>query len=474
MPENTVKPTFFTRDRSFYSRFFKMLLFIALQNVITFAVNLADNIMLGSYSEDALAGAALVNQIFFLLQMIVTGCGEGMILLTSQYWGIKELEPMKRVAGIAFRISIGGALLLTALTMAAPHWCIGIMSNDEAVVSEGMEYMKVLAFSFVIFAISNMLLTVLRAVEDVRIGTWVSLSTLLINVFLNYCLIFGNFGFPRLGSAGAALATVVSRVAELIIVLLYTRFKEKILRLRFRDLLPFDWVLFKDFVKAATPAMVTSGIWGLAMIIQQAILGHLGGSVTAANSVATTVFQIMTVVVYGATSSSSVIIGQAVGSGDRQVVKQYARTLQVLFLLFGILTGVVLYFSRAPLLALYTDLSEETRQLAMKFMTVLSITVVGTGYQCAVLGGIVKAGGSPQVQMINDMISMWCIVLPLSLLSAYVWKLPPEIVFFVLKSDQIFKCGTAVVVCNRWRWIKNWTRDPVSGEKTGNPSEIKE
>jgi len=309
-------------------------------------------------------------------------------------------------------------------------------------------------------------------VENVRLGTFVSLCTLVINISLNYCLIFGNFGFPRLGSRGAAVATVAARVAELIIVLSYVLFKEKVLKLRFRDILPFDRQLFGDFLRVSTPAMVTSGIWGLAMIIQSAILGHLGVSATAASSVATTVFQVLTVIIYGSSSSSSVIIGQAVGIGNRDVIKQYARTLQVIFICFGILTGIALFASREFVLTLYPNLSDETRELALKFMTVLSVTVVGTGYQVCVLGGIVKAGGSPKIQMINDMVSMWCIVLPIAILAAFVWKLPPVVVFFILKCDQIFKCGVAAIVCNRYRWIKNWVRDPVTG-KLVDPSKTK-
>lgn len=470
--ETKSKPAIFTRDPTFYARFFRMMVFLALQNLIVFSVNLADNVMLGSYSENALAGAALVNQIFFLLQMITGGCGEGMVLLSSQYWGHREIEPVKRIMGIALRISMSGALLLTVIAMVFPRQCLMIMTKEPEVIAEGIEYMRVLALSFLIFAVSNMLFSVLRVVENVRLGTFVSLCTLVINISLNYCLIFGNFGFPRLGSRGAAVATVAARVAELIIVLSYVLFKEKVLKLRFRDILPFDRQLFGDFLRVSTPAMVTSGIWGLAMIIQSAILGHLGVSATAASSVATTVFQVLTVIIYGSSSSSSVIIGQAVGIGNREVIKQYARTLQVIFICFGILTGIALFSSREFVLTLYPNLSDETRELALKFMTVLSVTVVGTGYQVCVLGGIVKAGGSPKIQMINDMVSMWCIVLPIAILAAFVWKLPPVVVFFILKSDQIFKCGVAAIVCNRYRWIKNWVRDPVTG-KLVDPSKTK-
>lgn len=453
------KLSFFTRDRSFYQRFFSMLFFIALQNLIVYSVNLADNIMLGSYSETALAGAALVNQIYFLLQMIVSGCGEGMIVLTAQYWGTRDISTMKKVCSIAMRIALAGAGLLMAVSLLWPEPILSLLTNDAGVVAEGAKYLRILALSYLFFAASNMLTSVLRSAENVRIGMVISVSALVVNVSLNWCLIFGNLGFPRMGIEGAAIATLTSRVVEMLIAMWYVRFKEKHLGLRLRDFLSFDRTLLRDLIRTATPAMVTSCIWGLAMLIQSAILGHLGASATAASSVAGTVFSILTVVVYGATSASGVIIGNAVGAGQMDRLRQYSRTLQVIFLIFGAVTGILLYLSRDFVLTLYADLSAETQELAMQFMTVLSVTVVGTGYQSCVLGGIVKAGGSPRVQMVNDMISMWGIVLPISLLAAFVWKWPPVWVFFCLKSDQLFKCGTAAVVCNRYRWAKRLVRE---------------
>lgn len=455
------KTQFFTRDRSFYQRFFKLLFFIAFQNLIVYSVNLADNIMLGSYSENALAGASLVNQIHFLLQMIVAGCGEGMMVLTAQYWGSKDLKTLKKVCSITVRIAMIGSLLLMLVCMLLPRPILSLLTVDQDVIEQGVQYLQILSFSFLVFAASNILLNVLRSVENVKIGMVISFSALIVNVSLNYCLIFGNFGFPELGIRGAAIATLISRIVELLIVLVYLKWKEKVLNLTFRDLLSFEIPLFKDFIRVSTPAVVTSGIWGMAMLIQSAILGHLGVSATAASSVATTVFSILTVVIYGASSSAGVIVGSAVGNSAVSVetIKQYAKTLQVIFLTFGLITGLAMYASRGFVITMFTDLSEETKILSDQFLSILSITVVGSAYQASTLGGIIKAGGSPKVQMVNDMISMWGIVLPLSLLGAFVFNWSSPLVFFILKSDQLFKSGTAFVVCNRFRWIKRWVHD---------------
>lgn len=456
--QTTARRQFFTRDRDFYARFFKLLFFISLQNVIVTSVSLADNIMLGKYSENALAGVAQVNQIQFLLQMIVNGASEGMLVLNAQYWGRKDVASIKKVVAIALRVCLIAGILMMLATMIFPRQLMLMLIQDEAVIAEGMKYMRIMTYSYVIFCLSNVLVSALRGVENVKLGMNISLCTLVINVSLNYVLIFGHLGMPRMGTYGAALATLIARVVELCIVLWYVLRKENVLKLRPRDALVRDMTLSRDFMRAALPVMLTGAFWGAAMMVQAAILGHLGVTATASSSVANSVFQIISVLCYGSASAAGILIGKAVGRDDRELVKSYSRTLQVIFVIIGVFTGIMLYAVREPILSMYSELTPETRQMSRQFMNVLAVTVVGTSYQVAVLSGIVRSGGSPKVQMWNDIIFMWGLVLPLSLLGAFVWNLDPVIVFIFLKCDQILKCGTAFIVCNRYRWIKRLAR----------------
>lgn len=457
--EISAKRHFFTRDRDFYARFFRLLLFISLQNIITTSVSLADNIMLGRFSENALAGVAQVNQIQFLLQMIVNGAAEGMLVLNAQYWGRRDVDAIKKVIAIALRVCVTAGIIMTLATLIFPRQLMLMLIKDEAVIEEGMKYMQVMSFSYIIFCVSNVLISALRGIENVKLGTAISLCTLVVNVSLNYLLIFDHVGLPQIaGTYGAAIATLAARVVELGIVVWYVLKKENVLKFRLRDALHFDRTLTGDFFRAALPVMLTGAFWGLAMMVQAAILGHLGVTATASSSVANSVFQIISVLCYAAASAGGILIGKAVGRDDTDLVKSYSRTLQVIFLVIGVLTGLALYLVRDPILDIYSTLTPETREMSRKFMAVLAVTVVGTSYQCPVLSGIVRAGGSPKVQMYNDIIFMWGFVLPLSLLGAFVWNLDPVVVFIFLKCDQILKCGTAVVVCNRYRWIKRLAR----------------
>ena len=225
--ETAVRRQFFTRDRDFYRRFFRLLFYIALQNVIVTSVSLADNVMLGSYSQEALAGVAQVNQIQFLLQMVVSGAGEGMLVLTAQYWGRRDTAAIKKVIAIALRVCFVAGVLMMLVTLIAPRQCLELLLQNPAEIEEGVKYLRVMTYSYIIFCVSNVLVSALRSVENVRLGMGISLCSLMINVTLNYGLIFGHLGMPRLGTYGAALATLTARVVELIVVVWYVLKKSR-------------------------------------------------------------------------------------------------------------------------------------------------------------------------------------------------------------------------------------------------------
>ncbi len=452
---------FFVRERAFYKRFFLLTAGLALQNLLSYSVNLMDNLMLGAYSEEALSGAALVNQIQFFLQMLIGAVGNGVVIFGAQYWGKRETEPIKRFLSLGLFLGaiIGfGFLIVMSLF---PEPILRLLTPEEAVISQAMSYLSVVRFTYPVFAVSMVLVAAMRSVEVVRIGYIISASTLCINTALNYCLIFGNLGFPECGAAGAAMATLCSGLVELFIVLAFIRFREKILHIRWKDLFSATGQCVRDYIRVASPIILSDGLWGLAMLIQSAVLGHMGQEAIAANSIATIVFQIMSVVSYGSSSAAGIITGKAVGSGDRERAIRYTKTFQILFLGIGILTGAMIFLAKGPILTFY-QVSEGTKQLANQFLTVLSVTSIGTSYQVACLTGIVRGGGDTKFVLINDLIFMWGIVLPSSAAAAFLLGLPPVIVFICLKCDQVLKCLVAVVKVNRFNWMKKVTREDTA------------
>jgi len=447
----------FTRDKSFYKAFSSMTAVLALQNLITFAVNLADNVMIGGYSQTAMSGVSIVNQVQFLLQMLMLGTGSAIGVLGSQYWGKKELLPIRKTTSIGLLFGVAFAAILTVLVYTFPHQVLGLLTNEQAVIDEGVKYLRIICFSYILFAVSQNLLSALRSVETVKIGFIVNLLTLVVNITLNYCLIEGNLGFPALGVKGAAIATLCARIIEFIIVIIYVLFFDRKIRWQPNDLLHPDKTMLHDYVRVGMPLILANGIWGIAMSVQTAILGRLGDDTIAANSIATTLFQVVSVVCYASGNASAVLIGKTVGEGDIPRVKAYTRTLQFIYLLIGVLTGLALLASTDLVLGFY-EVTPTADQIARQFIRVLSITVVGTSYQCSCLTGIVTGGGDTRFVLINDLIHQWLIVIPSAFLSAFLFHAPIWVTFLCLKSDQILKCFVAVVKVNRYRWIRKLTR----------------
>ncbi|MBQ7316352.1 MAG: MATE family efflux transporter [Clostridia bacterium] len=448
-----------TRDRDFYKQFFSVWSVLVLYNIITLGVNLADNIMVGAYSENALSGVTAVNQIQFLFQQLLMGAGDAVVVLGSQYWGQKRTEPIKRfsVGALLFGIVLSLSLFIAACV--APEGLMSLFTTSPEIKAEGVAYLRVMKYSYPVFAMTMLFLSMLRSVETVRIGFWVSVSTLVVNISLNYLLIYGNLGFPALGTTGAAIATLSARVTELVIVAVYAFGLDKKLKWRLKDLFTWDKLLVKDYFKLCRSFLLTSLIFGSSILLQTVILGHMNDSAIAANSVASTLFQMLKVASIGASSAASILIGKAIGSGKMEKIRSYTQTLQLMFLGIGLVTSVLLFVLRVPIVNLYTDLSAETRDMALSFILVLCVTGFGTAYQMPVATGIIRGGGDGKFVMVNDIISIWCIVIPLSFLAAFVFHWPPVAVVICLNSDQVFKCGAAAIKCNRYRWIKKLTRE---------------
>lgn len=460
LPPDTEKKVLgvFTRDPVFYRTFFPLMFVIVLQQLAALAVNMADNLMLGRYSELSLSGATLVNQLQFTLQQIAAGIGMGIVVLASQYWGQRRTEPIKKIISIGVKFGFVVGLIFFAAAQLIPTQLLSLFTNDQAVVAEGARYLRVICWTYLIFAVSNSLMYSLQSVETAAIGTVMSVSTIIINVALNSCLIYGNFGAPELGVVGAAVATLVSRTVELLIIVGYVLLTDKKLRMKLTDLLRFDFTYLKDYVKVALPIAVSGMLWGVAQAAQTAVLGHISAAVIAANSIAVVVFQIFAVFGMACANASSVVIGKTVGRGDLHLVKPYSKTIQAILLIIGVVFGGLMFLLKEAIVGFYT-VSEETKALALSFLTVLSVAIVGSCYEYPVEGGVIAGGGDTKYTAVVDNLFMWLFTIPSAYLSAFVFRFPPVVTFCFLKADQLLKCIPNAIVCNRYRWVRTLTRD---------------
>lgn len=457
-----VREPFFTRDRSFYRSLFSILVMVALQNLVAYSVNMIDNLMLGSYSQTSLSGAAMVNQVFFLVQQMSIAVSDALVILASQYYGQGRLSPVRKITGLAMKTGFAGGMFFSLVCALFPMKVLGFFTRDQAIVAEGAAYMRILLFTFPVFMVTAVLMAALRCVGVVRISFFVSLISLFVNTGINYTLIFGHFGFPEMGIRGAAIGTLTARVLELLVVLGYVCFRDKRLRLFSERPLSGAGALTGDFLRVVFPVLVTGMVWAIAVPMQTAILGHLPGpdasDAIAANSVSMTFYQYLKVVVVAMASSSAVVMGQSVGRGDMRRIRSDARTLSVIDPCIGLVLALILYVLRVPLLERYS-LTPNALRLADQIMLIMCLVMVGMSYQMPVCNGILRGSGDTTFTMWLNFISIWVIVMPLSLLAAFVWRLPVPLVVLCIQSDQLFKGIPIFLRVRSGRWIRHLTRD---------------
>lgn len=448
----TKKESFFTLDSSFYKTLFGLLAAITLQNLIAYSVNMLDNIMLGSYSQNALSGAATVNQIFFMVQQTALPIGNALVALASQYWGKGEVRPIRQLTGIALKCCLLISMLVFGVCTIFPEQLLRIFTTSDAIIAEGLVYLNLLKWTFVLFIFSNLLISMLRSVGTVRIAFIISVISLIINGCINYTLIFGRFGFPEMGIRGAAVGTLTARIVELLIVLFYVAKADKKIRLFSDGFFDGSLTLLRSFLKVGIPILTAAILWAVSVPLQTAILGHLSSDAIAANSVSTTFYQYLKVIVSALASASAVMIGNSIGAGNLTRVRSDARTLSMIDICIGLLLALILYVVRTPLLSMYR-LTPEAMVLADHFMLIMSVVMIGMSYQMPVAVGIIQGSGDARFSLWLNLISTWVIVMPLSFLAAFVWKWPVELVVIAVQCDQLFKCIPIFLRFKSYRWI---------------------
>ncbi len=447
-----------TKDKSFYKSLIALAVPAALQNLITFAVGFADNLMVGALGDVAVSGVYMGGQIQTFLQIFSAGIEGTVLILSAQYWGKGDRGSIKKIVSVGLRFSLIFGAVITVLCFVFPKFIISLFAKETAVIEAGADYLKIVCLSYIFFCITQTLIAAMRSVEVVKIGTVVSFMSLVINVVLNYILIFGINGVVSpLGVKGAAIATLVSRIAETAVTTVYVFVSDKRLELKPFELLTCDRAFLKDFVKYGAPIIAGQLVWSVNMMANSAILGRFSSGVITAASVANTMHSLAYVGMNGMSAAVGIITGKTVGAGETEKMKEYAKTVQVLFFSLGLIMCGVITLLKTPFIGLYTGITPEAAEYSRQFITVLSVTMIGTCYQAAGLFGLVKSGGDVGFVFKNDTIFVFLVVLPSAIIASHLGA-PAWVVFACLKCDQILKCFVAAVKINKFNWMKNLTK----------------
>jgi putative MATE family efflux protein len=392
-----------------------------------------------------------------MVQQLALSVGNALVVLASQYWGQKKTEPIRSLTGIALKLGSIFSIIIIGLCIVIPIPLLKLFTTSPEIIAQGQEYLSIIQWTFALFIISNVLMAALRSVGTVNISFYISVISLFVNVGINYVLIFGRFGFPEMGIKGAAIGTLIARILELLVVVIYIAKFDKKLNLFSKGLFVPNKELRKDYTKVYIPIFCAQVLWGISVPMQSAILGHLSDDAIAANSVATTFYQYLKVIVLAMSSTSAVMIGNAIGRGDMKRVKSDARTMAVLDVCIGLVLGFTLFALRNPLLSMY-NLSDSATVMAEHLIIIMSVIMVGMSYQMPVSFGLIQGGGDAKFTMRMNMISTWLIVMPLSFAAAFWWKWPVELVVLAIQSDQIFKGLPTFIHFRKYKWMKKLTK----------------
>lgn len=442
--------------RGFYREMIAIAIPVAIQNIITVGVSMADTVMLGSLGETPLSASALANQLFFIFTLVMFGTSGGTNVLAAQFWGKRDIASIKKVLGYTYRLVLAVAALMTVISALFPTQVLSLFTNEEPVIAEGARYLRIISASFFFFGLTTITSGLLRAVQNVRISMAASVVSVGLNIFLNWVLIFGKLGAPALGVVGAAVATTVSRAVEFAIVLTYTLVFEKQVRLRIRELIHLDKTISKPFFSNCIPVMCNELLWSAGASLLTVVMGHMGQEMVSANSIYTVISQFSSVMVQGLSSAAAVLIGNTIGAGEYDQIDFKVATLQKLGAVMGILAGCIVFFSR-PLMMVIYNVGETTKLYVDQIMIVGAFLELFNALVFVNMVGILRGGGDAKFVRVNDILFLWTIAVPLGFLAGLVWHWPVPLVFFILKSDNLIKLVTSFIRIRQKKWIKNVT-----------------
>lgn len=432
---------------------------IMIQNLISTLVNSADTIMLGYVSQTAMAASSLANQYTFVLFCFYYGLGIGTSVLCAQYFGKGDKQTVERIIGLAARVAILISLLFFVFSFFAPEAIMKIFSDSPQTIKEGAAYLKVLSFSFVFMGFSQVFVSALRSVGKIVFPSALYVVSLLVNVMMNAAFIFGLFGLPRLGVVGVALGTVSARAVEVILCFVYSA-AGKDIKFRLKNLFRRSGVLFKDFLKISAPSVVNDLMWGMAATTCTAILGHIGDDMVAANAVAVMVVNMGAIVCRGFSNATTIIVSQTLGENRMEDTRVYAKRILWLTVIVSLLGCCVILAIRPFMVQFYRDKLTETAIYYLGIIMIMTTwRLVGEGINTCLICGCFRGGGDAKFGMVVDTVFMWGVSVPLMAIAAYVLKLPPVLVYFVMTLDEFEKMPVVFAHYFKFKWMKNITRD---------------
>jgi len=459
-------------DSHFYKRVLAIAIPIALQSLITIGVNMLDTIMVGALGEAELSATSLANTFISIYHIFCMGIGMGASVLISRYWGMKKTDPelaelsLKKAVCIMLKITVLLALVFALMTAFAPEWIMKTYTVEADIISMGIVYLRYSVVTYFFLGLSLVCTIALRSVGQVRLPLFVSIAAFFLNLTANYSLIFAKLGMPRMGIAGAALATLIARIFETAVICGYLLFFDKKIAFRLKDLFIKTGDLIGEYFKICIPVLVSDAILAFGANAVAMVIGRLGQAFVAANAITSVTQQMTTVVIQGVSQSGAIVTGQTLGAGDREKTMDQGYAFFGLGIILGIISAALVLII-SPFVIRSYQVSAETAVLASQLMNAIAIILLFMAVNSIMTKGVLRGGGDTRMLMVMDNVFLWVLSLPMGIIAGFVFHLPPFWIYILLKFDQIAKAVWCFFRLRSGKWIRNIK--PASAAGTGRP-----
>ena len=449
----------FVKDPSFYKKTALIALPISMQSMITIGVNLTDNVMVGKLGEDSLSAVAQANQYVGLYQICCMGLGMGASVLTSRFWGMKDIHSLKKAMTIMLRLTILFALFFTLSTIFFPSQILAMYAKEEEVIVEGLKYFVYMAPCYLLLGLSLTSTIVMRTSGQMAVPLITSIGAFFVNIFFNYMFIFGKFGAPQMGVAGAGLGTLIARSFEFTLICGYMFFLDRRIGYRVKDLFMKCGDLLSEYIRISIPVLISDGLLAFGNTAVAIVMGKIGKSFVSANSITVVTQQLSTVLIQGICQAGCIITGHTLGEGNKKKAQEQAVTFYFLGAIIGLVgAGIILIIS--PFVISLYDVEPETKVLAAELMKSIAIIVVFQAINSIMTKGVLRGGGDTKFLMVADILFLWVASIPLGALAGLVWHLDGFWIYFLLKIDQVIKAIWCIFRLRSGKWIKKISNAP--------------
>ncbi|MSS43112.1 MATE family efflux transporter [Anaerosalibacter bizertensis] len=445
------------KDKTFFKGMLGIALPIALQNLITSSLNMVDTLMISSLGDASIAAVGLANQVFFFYMLIVFGINSGSSIFISQFWGKEDIKNIRKILGLAICLGSVVGILFTIAAFFVPEFLMNIFTKDAEVVALGADYLKIVSLSYIVTAIGFSYSVAARSIGQARMPMVVSAISFVTNTFFNYLLIFGKFGFPRLGVKGAAYGTLIARIVELGFILYAVYSDRGVLAASIKDLTGWGKDYFMKYIKTTYPVILNEAIWALGNIMYSIAYARIGKEAIAAVQIATTVQNIFMVISRGLANAATVMVGNKIGGNEEKLAVEYSKRFLTIATMTGVVLGMGLFFSAGTVLKLFRKLTPEVYEIAKNILKVIGIVFFIKMFNGTMIVGVLRGGGDTKFSLFLELGSVWLVGVPMAFLGALVFKLPVHIIVAFVSLEEVVKAVIGIPRLISKKWVKNVT-----------------